>query len=238
MKERPILFSTEMVQAIMDGRKTMTRREKGLSLINMTPSHYRYDGLDERDQTKHWFEVINADGTPTEEYRSAKCRYSQPGDILWVREKFRPLHNCETGEFVRMDFYADMPEKFHQQYPHTYKPSIHMPKAAARIYLQVEAVRVERLQDITKQDAIAEGIKPYETPDGMFWNCYLCDSKHGHIGGENLCGDYGECDSPIHSFQTLWKSIHGPESWEQNPWVWVITFKTLSTTGRPDHLNT
>jgi len=197
MKQRPILFSTEMVQAILDGRKTMTRR-----IIKKPFSNW----ITDQNIKSGWGE-----GLPEQ------CPYGQPGDILWVREKFRPLYNCETGEFVRMDFYADMPAKFHQQYPHTYKPSIHMPKAAARIWLQVEAVRVERLQDITYNDALAEGIQIDFVERSLVSNRNLTNNQ-------SLIG-------PVGDFQTLWQSINGPESWEQNPWVWVVSFKVLSTTG-------
>lgn len=107
--------------------------------------------------------------------------------------------------------------------PQPFKPSIHMPKEAARIWLQVEDVRVERLHDISENDAINEGIdrrlEP-SAPNGIHYKHYLKD-KWG--------------PSPKHSFETLWHSINGKESWDNNPWVWVISFKVLSTTGRPEN---
>jgi hypothetical protein len=116
-----------------------------------------------------------------------------------------------------MDFYADMPAKFHQQYPHTYKPSIHMPKAAARIWLQVEAVRVERLQDITSEEAKLEGAAGW--------------TERNHPG--MVMGDY---PTPKQDFIRLWQNINGQDSFHANPWVWVVSFKVLSTTGKPDFL--
>lgn len=109
--------------------------------------------------------------------------------------------------------------------PQPFKPSIHMPKEAARIWLQVEDVRVERLQDISADDAIKEGIDRLSepsAPNGTLYKHYLKD-KWG--------------PSPKHSFETLWHSITGQESWNNNPWVWVISFKVLSTTGRPETIN-
>jgi hypothetical protein len=101
-----------------------------------------------------------------------------------------------------------------------WKPSIHMPKAAARIWLQVESIAVERLRDITEEDAIAEGVNLAE----------------GLIKGEMLWKDYehdlNNLSNPKSSFKTLWRSINGAESWEANPWVWVVRFKVVSTTGR------
>jgi len=180
MKERPILFSTAMVQAILDGRKTMTRRAVKCKL------HECFNGFA---------------NTPKEVFN---CPYGQPGDILWVREKFTP----DRGGY----FYA---ADNHLTQILNWKPSIHMPKAAARIWLQVEAVRVERLQDITEADAEGEGAKT------VFCQ-YVNDTQGYH--------------SYVEGFRKIWQSINGPESWEQNPWVWVVSFKVLSTTGRPDFL--
>jgi hypothetical protein len=159
MKERPILFSTPMVSAILEGRKTQTRR------ILKNP-----------------------------EVSMQNCPYGKPGDLLWVRETW----GIEKRKEKRIVFKARM-----NDYPiqdDRWRPSIHMPKDAARIWLKLTEVRVERLQDITEKDAIAEGIED-ESP--YFYN-------------------------PKYSFISLWESINGEGSFYQNPWVWVLTFEVLS----------
>lgn len=203
MKERPILFSTEMVQAILDGRKTMTRR-----IVKLQPTKPVFIGIvnsstDNKIVGSYAF-ADTADGGYNTEY--FKCPYGQPGDILWVREShYKTTAKELNGQFFYKASFEELGWSF------KWKPSIHMPKAAARIYLQVESVKVERLQDISRGDSMSEGC-PFP-----------------NIAKET---------NPKEWFSDLWKSINGPESWQQNPWVWAISFKVLSTTGRPDHLNT
>jgi len=104
-----------------------------------------------------------------------------------------------------------------------WKPSIHMPKAAARIWLEVLDSKIERLNDITEKGCMAEGLERlvYWDPDGdeYTYPCFV-DKLYEH------------CNA-IDCFKTLWQSINGPASWDENPWVWVVKFKVLSTTGRP-----
>jgi hypothetical protein len=210
MKESPILFSTEMVQAILDGRKTMTRRKNIHNTINESPDKWLCNG------------TINEDGFFTfgsDEFHTdidIYCPYGKPGDILWVREKF------ET-DLGQVNFYAGNPEvllnKAYVQLT-KWKPSIHMPKAAARIWLQITDIRVERLHEITDEDAIAEGIKVIEKDEAYFDYQY----------------NVGSCATAKGSFYSLWTSINGQESFDANPLVWVISFKVLSTTGKPSEL--
>lgn len=200
-KERPILFSTEMVRAIQEGRKTQTRRTVKLKSIknpvclqfhsNMFPRYVFED-----TELNHGY-IID-------------CPYGKPGDILWVREKFRKLVNCQTGE-ESFDFYAEMPDDFHEKYPHSWKPSIHMPKDAARIWLEITNVRVERLMDINRYDAIAEGISKDPVNSARYVN---------YVEGSST---YNERTS----FYSLWESINGKESLDSNPWVWVVEFKRI-----------
>jgi len=230
MKEIPILFSTPMVQAILEGRKTMTRRIHGLERMNEDPEIWKpYKGdlfIDKKGRLNQKFFNVNVHSD------HAVCSYGQPGDVLWVREKFA----CTLGKYEPETTYSYFADSFHWSFfPEdktnsetacqwhdddlakevAWKPSIHMPKTAARIWLQVEEIRVERLQDIIKEDAIAEGI--------------LKEDQHYH--------DYNNavpCLGAISSFQSLWESINGGvESWLANPWVWVVKFKVLSTTGKP-----
>lgn len=199
MKEIPILFSTDMVQAILDGRKTQTRRLKGLENISENASFDRMgyiDGLPNRYAAGFRVGAM---------LRLIKCPYGKPGDLLWVREKFE----VETDGTVK--FYAgniEVENNLAYRQLTKWKPSIHMPKAAARIWLQVESVHTERFGNITLQDIENEGLPK----DFLKYNY----------------------TSPIDWFASLWESINGPGSWQQNPWVWVIKFKTLSTTGKPN----
>ncbi|WP_445458406.1 hypothetical protein [Flavobacterium sp. HNIBRBA15423] len=204
MKIKPILFSTEMVQAILEGRKTQTRRTKGLETISKNANSYRYDGLDESGDTgteyQHFFEIIDHNKKPIEKYCSIKSPY-KIGDILWVREFF-----------VKFEKWKELEQKFSYYYKadfynHTFKyePSIHMPKEACRLFLKIKNIRAERLNDISQADAIAEGIKK-----DLGWKNYLFE------GAET---------DPYSSFETLWKKINGKESWNSNPWVWVIDFE-------------
>jgi hypothetical protein len=189
MKERPILFSAPMVRAILEGRKTQTRRVVKKSA----------------EMDTNGFMALVPD--------EKKCPYGQAGDRLWVRETF---HVCPHHDDV---FYKSddllLPRKCmaHRRW----RPSIHMPRWASRITLKITGVRVERLQDISEADAIAEGIEP----DGDFWKHYgphpLKDL------GENVAHAY-----PVNSFRSLWHSINGPESWAANPWVWVVEFKCVT----------
>jgi len=189
--ERPILLKDEMVRAILDGRKTQTRRvmkpqpEGGLDFTPFAP-----------------FGVVNGKGNPL------ICRHGQPGDRLWVRETWQHLHNegQKAEEFEQWQqnsidcFYlADESSPNNKPMSGRWRPSIHMPRWASRITLEITDVRVERLQDISNEDAVAEGIG---TP---------CDMRY----------------AALDAFKPLWESINGHDSWEANPWVWVIEFKRI-----------
>ena len=197
---KPILFSTPMVQAILDGRKTQTRR---------VCKHQFWSHSELVDvNTNKIFQKVD---------RNVSCPYGKVGDVLWVREKFRALVDCESGKFHSFSYYADMPEAFHKQFPHKWKPSIHMPKAACRLFLEITNVRVERLQDIGRQDALSEGIQDLveleDTPQELQYYQFK-------FGGERF-------PSAVKAFAGLWSSINGADSWNANPWVWVIEFKRI-----------
>lgn len=205
MAERPILFNAEMVKAIIDGRKTQTRR----LLRNIHAYSIKTD--------------LPANKPP--------CK---PGDILWVREKWQHVYNFDDGDQLiegtgRYVYYADNPMPFDywvdpdtgehkEQMP--WKPSIHMPKEAARIFLRVKEVRVERLQDITVLDAISEGC-----------GGTICDHSNAHPTlGCTDCLNTGWLEPPDAEFAQLWDTTikpadHERYGWEANPWVWVITFE-------------
>lgn len=142
---------------------------------------------------------------------TVKCPYGQTGDILWVRETF-----CEIVKGSGHYYYkADTPSVNIKAFDTTWKPNIHMPKAACRIKLRITSIRIERLHDITEDDALAEGIA-YDVMDDNSKACMNYIRK-----------EYDIQYKPKHSFLSLWQSINGLESLTANPWVWVITFERI-----------
>lgn len=251
MRELPILFSTPMVQALLAGRKTMTRRTKGLEDINKFSEmgyNLRYDSIEDGpDENGYvYFEINDHKGNPTEKYSKAKPKY-QIGDLLWVKESYyaygkwvkNGLTKKGSQKFKFVDLTAD-DYLYNDNHPKTiqqghrevigwYKrPSLFMPKAAARIWLKVTDIKVERLHDITEEDAIKEGIK---TIEGLGYTHYTAHKIYTKSELEEAC-PYVE--SPIHSFLTLWEYINGEESLNANPWVFAYTFEIISTTGKPE----
>jgi hypothetical protein len=195
MKAHPILFNTEMVQAILDGRKTQTRR---------ICKHQYWSHSELTD--------VNRNGIFQKVDRRVSCPYGNVGDVLWVRETW-----CLTTPYGPEEYYfgyktssqteIKASEKYNYYSPDEWKPSIHMPKEACRIFLRITNIRVERLQDISEDDAIKEGVQKI-----------AYGYKHYTFKGASA-------EHARHSFLTLWKSINGSESWEANPWVWVIEFE-------------
>ena len=193
-----------MVQAILAGRKTQTRRVVKDDLLidsvgNLCGGTINYGQ--------------NLDGTPNfKNYAKCKCPYGQPGDVLWVREtSFYDVDNEEHR------YAADMCKSDIEFFKGFWKPSIHMPKAAARIWLEITNVRVERLQEISEEDAIGEGVEIIHTAEPTV-----------HVYKKYNIKEYLGTTNPVVSFTTLWHSINGPESWNSNPWVWVVEFKQIN----------
>jgi hypothetical protein len=220
MKEHPILFSTEMVQAILAGRKTMTRR---IIKWPSVPDGHDYDyepNIVVKPKDGNWWPHFRHMG-PNDIEGPVKCPYGQPGDILWVRETFMPLtqgYGYKADDMIRT---GKNPKTGEYYVPRLrWKPTIHMPKLAARIWLEVTDIRVERLQDITEQDAIAEGIERVGDQVKGGFKDYMSFGPSPWMHATN-------------SYFSLWQSINGIESLAENPWVWVISFKVLSTTGKP-----
>lgn len=195
MAERPILFNTEMVKAILDGRKTQTRRVvNGLPLTE--PHATIEDGkLLISDENGDWF--------PAEKFSKI-----QNGDMLWVRETWQRLFDYRGWRYeYKADHNDDEPLRLGGMYI-AWRPSIHMPREAARLFLMVKDVRIERLQDITDNDALAEGAEGYVSPDGM-----------------NVI-------YPSEEFARIWDSTVQPADlsrcgWAADPWVWVIEFERI-----------
>ena len=218
MKERPILFSAPMVRAILAGRKTQTRRavkpRKDVAFGCLMQPH----------------ELAGEVNSGIFE----NCPYGQPGDRLWVRENFQPLFadgienhwetDWKTGKGYSVSYPAtDGVQEFFNlddELSSSCKPSIHMPRWASRILLEIRGIRIELLNDISKADATAEGIESVRVSE----KCFRCvdylrvgktDQKEATVGNE------------VKSYATLWESINGPGSWDANPWVWVVEFKKL-----------
>lgn len=249
--EHPILMSTPMVQAILAGRKTQTRRLNGLHEVNQNPDRWyiahvgqyytktkgvkNAKGLDDLVEPSAWvlFKKKNSEQTCI-----VKCPYGNAfeSNLLWVRETF-------SEKKGRLIYRANVCSKHDLPDGFNWKPSIFMPKAAARVWLQLESIRVERLQQITEQDAIAEGIEP--DPTGM--EIKIVNGKEvEYINYKNYAPvtrlfKYKYIE-PIPSYQSLWDSINKKPAtgnqqpatdWQSNPYVWVLTYKVLSTTGKP-----
>ena len=155
------------------------------------------------------------------------CPYGQPGDILWVRETWQhdikvdidssPMKWVPNGKFV---YAADgtILSKEEMGKLGVWKPSIHMPKIAARLFLQIKSIRVESLQSISAADAIAEGIEDIKADElpNYFYRRYI-PADNGALGTVN----------PITSYKTLWQLINGVDSWNENPWVWVVEYEKI-----------
>lgn len=223
MKTKPILFSTPMVQAILDGRKTQTRRiidKDGWvnAITELEPVAIAAAGYNPKYQTSDiiWVrETWRMTGwNETEmliEYKDGISSWAEIKDLMWLSKQVEKLaakgYLRSNHETERFDVVKEIP----------WKPSIFMPKEACRMFLKVTDVRVERLQDISEDDAIAEGIE--EVRPAPFLIRYKNYLENGYL------------DSPIESFKTLWQSINGKESWKRNPWVWVYEFEKIEKPG-------
>ncbi|MEF9678940.1 hypothetical protein ABRQ00_10935 [Pectobacterium aroidearum] len=206
MKERGIIFNGEMVRATLDGLKTQTRR-----VVRHQPDE---DGL-ARLSGGPWMD------TSEKVYR---CPYGEVGDRLWVREtsglQIRRDALGGTGEF--RVYRASNPDAIRYKTasgeiaPIKWVPSIHMPRHASRITLEITDVRVERLNYISEEDAIAEGVARRHS-----------DTYHGFYRDYENQGYGCGCTFAKDSFRSLWRSIYGAESWNANPWCWAITFKRI-----------
>lgn len=212
MKIKPILFNTEMVRASLEGRKSCTRRiVKPQQLIGMLPDKCKNGAPEEFLKKKKLMFKPYCDMTDIELINTAYKAPYQPGDILYVRETWcddrQFTHDSTPGQYF---YKASENEKF------KWKPSIHMPKEAARIWLKVTDVRVERLQNMTEEDCIKEGI--YPSP------CKDCNAPFGC----DCCPDEGY--NEIDAFAELWDNTikkTGLEKYgfDANPWVWIIDFE-------------
>lgn len=207
--EKPILFQGEMIRAILDGRKTQTRRIikpqphpqfLARGVWSVVPQWPHQDGV-------RWF---MKDGCS----ELVKCPHGKPGDELWVRETWGLFPHYESwrlDEVPKDDavLYRAANPALKTEAKMRWKPSIHMPRWASRIQLKITDIQVEQVQEISERDAEAEGIDPSGTSCGV-------------------CGEpYPSC---VDAFKCLWETINGKRegrSWDDNPWVWKVSFKRI-----------
>lgn len=228
MKERPILFNADMVNAILDSRKTQTRR-----IINPQPEFKEGTGF-------HWKSAMYGIGSNYAEtvrnFTNFSCPIGRVGDRLWVRETWSTVNlygeialaykaDSEVTRVVENESFQDEDGLINYDDPRlekysfavwaddlldgedgSWKPSIHMPRWASRILLEITDVRVERLNDISKEDAKAEGFDYSTHPSAI---------KMGYAIGAKT------------NFRHAWQKIYGAESWDKNPWVWVVEFRVV-----------
>jgi hypothetical protein len=221
IKERPILFSGPMVRAILDGRKTQTRRVVSPKpvLINGGEAEPRsWPGDDLWTWEKHHHANGKYPGVSMSTAAFARvaaelCPYGQPGERLWIREAWSHLIVDNHVDYLyRADTHTGLEKRDGDQ---KWKPSIHMPRVACRLMLEITGVRVERLNDISEADAIAEGCC-YRG-----WN--ISDWK-------NPTGD-SIAPIAVNNYASLWQEINGAGSWAANPWVWVVEFRRIGAAG-------
>ncbi len=230
VKSRPILFSGPMVRALLAGTKTQTRRivkdapeEAQLLRLNESGHLQSYvadvNGLLDNAEDA-WFPVIGEHGCEV----PVRCTYGRPGDRLWVKESwaYRLDHDHMNGGelyaagVLQAWYWADGIEKCCNTgcagAAGRVRAARFMPRWASRITLDITTVRVERLQNISRADAMAEGIADLSVADSTMF---------GIVGGDLFA------QHPVRAYQLLWQSINGPGSWDLNPWLWVIGFKRV-----------
>ncbi|MDV5252236.1 morphogenetic protein [Enterobacter hormaechei] len=217
MKERGMIFNAEMVRAILDGRKTQTRR---IMKKQPEPSKARegdfYFPCNKMQSMVHVSDFIpgNSMIPDAHEFFSKCCPFGEVGDRIWVRETWA-RYNIDQDSHD-MAYRATTPEDWPEE--GRWRPSIHMPRWASRITLEITGVRVERLQSISPNDASREGLIKLPATGR-----YCLNQGDQYFGGASH--DAREV------FSWLWESIYGAESWQSNPWVWVIEFKRIEGGG-------
>ena len=248
--ERPILFSAPMVRAILDGRKTVTRR-----LVKPQPKLYR-DFLGDgyvfavEDKDRPW--VVRCLGSLN--FAELYSPYGKPGDRLWVREPWRvpaslddlsgkqiaekcldagyrkpwcPTQYEADGARTSQREWHEFGSKLGESTPGRYRHARFMPRWASRLTLEVTGVRVERLQEISEADCFAEGLQCMEQRDED-------GRRTGRLCALNewLGTDPSAWDEPRNAFRDLWSSLNGTSSWDANPWLWVVSFRRIEQEAR------
>ncbi|MFY0481432.1 hypothetical protein ACI6PS_02405 [Flavobacterium sp. PLA-1-15] len=204
----PMICATSVVQSLLENRKSQTRRLQGLENIdpraneivkdNQFPFEGKWISRSRLETVEERYEIFDV----------IKCPYGEVGDVLWVRETF--YEEGFEGNYVYKAPNGTLLTDYDR-----WKPSIHMPKEAARLFYKITSIHVERLQNITEEDAIAEGVVKH--------------SDYGSTGYVNYLSPHEAVTDidAVWSFGTLWESIYGRGSWLKNPWVWVIKFEKI-----------
>ena len=214
MKERPILFSAPMVRALLDGSKTQTRRVMARQKKHDFTDYTVFGQAGYNNGP--WKAIEHAPDWGDNKEDQCSCPYAtHRGDRLWVRETWA-MHPDFSPESRRFVYRADPGSQYDVP---RWTPAIHMFRWASRITLEVTGVRVERLQDISEADALAEGVKINVDSTGrpMVRISGKCPPV-AYIKDRSLA---------VAEYASLWESINGPGSWAANPWVWVIEFKRV-----------
>jgi hypothetical protein len=247
-RERPILFSAPMVRAILDGRKTQTRRivaevPRG-QLISLASRSCHRRVSNGRDDERGWKAMPSFSGV--------RCAYGEPGDRLWVRETWRTMEDPDTlvdgirfladGAFVPIANTTEAADAWmaaHRNGKHgvSFRPSIHMPRWASRITLEVTGVRVERLQSISEEDARAEGLSVISSES---WTAYDPDTESYpsfFVRPDETDGidptsvrHHVRKTSAVEQYRVLWNGLNAERApWSSNPFVWVVSFKRVQS---------
>lgn len=221
---KPMLYSSEMVKGILEDRKKQTRRIiKPQPLLQGRPDE-RISLYNRRNNLWEVKDKLSTDGFSILD--SFKCKYSID-DIIWVRETTcfvmsshtDLLEGMSSQTVYKASVHPDWMEYAKEKYGYKWIPSIHMPKQACRIFLKVKNIRIERLCNISDNDTIAEGVIILG-PDPM--------NPLAHLFGILGYGFF----SPFDAFKFLWIKINGIQSWESNPWTWVIEFERINLTDK------
>ncbi|HCD5206789.1 TPA: hypothetical protein NBT52_005476 [Klebsiella pneumoniae] len=246
MKERGMIFNGEMVRAILDGRKTQTRR-----IMAPQPADDIERGIFPNPEVIGWKSSRrHKHGSTTAHF----CHYGKPGDRIWVRETWGVVSHAFSDDGLMIDWVPDRPATAIHEMPFgngyysgyaiyaadgdftwgdddgyedgrsCWKPSIHMPRAASRILLEITDVRVERLNAISPEDAESEGLERTNFT-GFGDEPGLPSYPEPDVYFDPLKKQWKEY--PPEAFAGLWESIYGEGSWQVNPWVWVIEFKRV-----------
>lgn len=260
MTERPIPFSAEMVRAILDGRKTQTRRKMKVQPYPdsiVTVEHFNQTVIDRHGDMQPGPEIFGAHWDDGEQ--GLRCPYGAPGDLLWVRETvwaestfdgdgvryaadhvWRIIENTQEASeaWCKLAQYGGDDALDNQTNIGRRVPSIHMPRWASRITLRITGVRVERLQDISEEDARAEGATMRPACNGfqhrypgwsMDWSKVGKPSHFATGAQRGKKAPLTESDVSLGSakwaFASLWNTINGVDAWDDNPWVWALSFE-------------
>jgi len=223
-----LLFNIDMIRALMENRKTETRRGRGLKEINETPDNWESFETREMTNGPHFLMEFNGDILDLSE--SIESRLLPGTKRLWIKCPYKlgpawcretwvyvPASQESNGNYLMTSGYYDYAANYTEPGRGCWKPSIHMPFIAARNFIHIDEIRLERIQEITPASAIAEGIECVGEVGGVKqWRDYFNRNPDKSAGGW-----------PVISFQSLITSINGPSMWERNEWVWRIVFHRI-----------